>query len=147
MGDILSFRTKKSSGNAQQGKDKSVSRKPQSKQKPADSKSPRAQRRIAAEASSPAKKVNPTTQARPKKKKETLNAESIKLWWISQEFDELIRKAVIDKHIPVEELSAVMAHRLGSLLVVSERTPELTLFCLKLISKITNQKQSDSNAS
>jgi hypothetical protein len=80
-------------------------------------------------------------------KKETMNPESIKLWWISQEFDVLIRKAVLEKHIPVEELAAVMAHRLGSLLLVSERTPDLTLFCMKLISKITNQPQPGSNAS
>jgi hypothetical protein len=85
---------------------------------------------------------------RPKASRgETLNAESIKVWWISQEFDELIRKAVVDKHIPVEELTAVMAHRLGTLLNVSERKPELTLFCLKLISKITNQSEDGSNAS
>ena len=82
-----------------------------------------------------------------KKKNEAPNSESIKLWWISQEFDDLIRKAVLDKHIPVEELAAVMAHRLGNLLMVSERTPELTLFCLKIISKITNQPNTGSNAS
>ena len=92
-----------------------------------------------------AKKPDPAKQKA--KKKETMNAESIKLWWISQEFDELIRRAVLEKHIPVEELSAVMAHRLGTLLMVSERTPELTLFCMKIISKITNQPKPGSNAS
>jgi len=88
-------------------------------------------------------------QARPsgRKEKTPVNSESIKLWWISQEFDDLIRKAVIDKHIPAEELAAVMAHRLGTLLMVSERTPEMTLFCMKIISKITNQPHPGSNAS
>ncbi|NBO38490.1 hypothetical protein EBU99_07885 [bacterium] len=95
----------------------------------------------------PGEKAEAAPKKRRSAKKETLNAESVKLWWISQEFDELIRKAVLEKHIPVEELSAVMAHRLGSLLLVSERTPELTLFCLKLISKITNQPKPGSNAS
>jgi len=82
-----------------------------------------------------------------KKKDAPVNSESIKLWWISQEFDDLIRKAVIDKHIPAEELAAVMAHRLGTLLMVSERTPEMTLFCMKIISKITQQPHPGSNAS
>lgn len=89
----------------------------------------------------------PHLKAPPKKKKAPVNSESIKLWWISQEFDDLIRKAVIDKHIPAEELAAVMAHRLGTLLMVSERTPEMTLFCMKIISKITNQPHPGSNAS
>jgi hypothetical protein len=129
MGDVVSFKGKKAAGVPAKGKPrKSVAAKPQK-----------------------TKKVSTagTAAAKPKntKNKETMNAESIKLWWISQEFDELIRKAVLEKHIPVEELSAVMAHRLGSLLVVSDRTPELTLFCMKIISKITNQKSTGSNAS
>jgi hypothetical protein len=129
MGEVLSFKGKKNEAVAAKGK-------------------PRKQ------AAAKPRKVEKTSRAAPlavkpktKKNKETLNAESIKLWWISQEFDELIRKAVLEKHIPVEELSAVMAHRLGSLLVVSDKTPELTLFCLKIISKITNQKSTGSNAS
>ncbi|NBX18914.1 MAG: hypothetical protein EBR09_16300 [Proteobacteria bacterium] len=131
MGDVVSFKGKKGAGVPAKGKPrKSVAAKPQ--------KTEKASRAGTAPAA-----------AKPKntKNKETMNAESIKLWWISQEFDELIRKAVLEKHIPVEELSAVMAHRLGSLLVVSDRTPELTLFCMKIISKITNQKSTGSNAS
>lgn len=100
------------------------------------------------------KKVIPESKAEAapkkpaeKKSKAPVNAESIKLWWISQEFDDLIRKAVIEKHIPTEELAAVMAHRLGTLLMVSERTPEMALFCMKIISKITNQPHPGSNAS
>jgi len=131
MGDVVSFKGKKNEATARNAKQR---------KKPASAK---LKAKKVAENSPVALK----STAKTKKKNETLNAESIKLWWISQEFDELIRKAVIDKHIPVEELSAVMAHRLGSLLVVSDRTPELTLFCLKIISKITNQKSSGSNAS
>ncbi|MFZ9519608.1 MAG: hypothetical protein ACO3A4_03945 [Silvanigrellaceae bacterium] len=134
MGDVLSFKNKKSASEGVKA----------AKRKKTEKVAPKAAGREArsTQSATPIRLAN-----KSKKKKETLNAESIKLWWISQEFDELIRKAIIDKHIPVEELSAVMAHRLGSLLMVSERTPELTLFCLKLISKITNQKESGSNAS
>lgn len=134
MGEVLSFKNKKKSESA------GVKKKKQPGPAPALKKG-------GTFADNQPKNAAPSSAAKSKKKKDTLNAESIKLWWISQEFDELIRKAVIEKHIPVEELSAVMAHRLGSLLVVSERTPELTLFCLKIISKITNQKESGTNAS
>ncbi|MEY4066443.1 MAG: hypothetical protein RIR26_2651 [Pseudomonadota bacterium] len=125
MGEVLSF---KKSGTASQSK-KTTSKKGKV---PAPKKQAR---------------KTPQTKRKTAQKKETMSSESIKLWWISQEFDVLIRKAVLDKHIPVEELAAVMAHRLGSLLMVSERTPELTLFCMKVISKITNQPKPGSNAS
>lgn len=133
MGEVISF---KKSKNAASNTEKS---------KPAKRKTP-----VKAETVKSVKsgKVSPAPSGkRGSKKKETLNAESIKLWWISQEFDQLIQRAVLEKHIPVEELSAVMAHRLGTLLMVSERTPELTLFCMKIISKITNQPKPGSNAS
>lgn len=141
MGDIISFKKSKNSQPAEKKKKIPAQTQARSKTSASDkkAKSTKPAQNVKAEASHLA--------GRGKPKKETLNAASIKLWWISQEFDELIRKAVIEKHIPVEELSAVMAHRLGSLLVVSERTPELTLFCMKVISKITNQKESGSNAS
>lgn len=141
MGEILSF--KKSKNTQSTAKKKKQPAQTQSQSKLA-SQSRSTKNGGAAEAT---KTVSQNTRTKAKPKKESLNAASIKLWWISQEFDELIRKAVIEKHIPVEELSAVMAHRLGSLLVVSERTPELALFCMKVISKITNQKESGSNAS
>ena len=129
MGEVLSFKGKKNAGAPAKGKQrKTVPAKPEKAGKTTGA-------------------GTVTAKPKTKKNKETMNAESIKLWWISQEFDELIRKAVLEKHIPVEELSAVMAHRLGSLLVVSDRTPELTLFCMKIISKITNQKSTGSNAS
>ncbi len=132
MGEVLSFKKNKTA--------------PGMKTKPAKAKS--GTKSPANEKTPQSKSTQPLSATkRPAKKKETMNAESIKLWWISQEFDELIRKAVLEKHIPVEELSAVMAHRLGSLLMVSERTPELTLFCMKIISKITNQPKPGSNAS
>ncbi|NBW81752.1 hypothetical protein EBR21_08355 [bacterium] len=134
MGEVLSFKNKKSGP---------VEAKTSKRKKTTKTGAKAASRET--KAKQPAAPVGLASKG--KKKKETLNAESIKLWWISQEFDELIRKAIIEKHIPVEELSAVMAHRLGSLLMVSERTPELTLFCMKLISKITNQKETGSNAS
>lgn len=139
MGDVLSFKKdKKSRSRLVKSAKKKVKELRSTKKTTAGSKSE--------ERSSEGEKTS-SKILKTKKKKETLNAESIKLWWISQEFDELIRKAVIDKHIPVEELSAVMAHRLGTLLLLSEKTPELTLFCLKLISKITHQKTTGSNAS
>lgn len=133
MGEVLSFKSKKSDSLSDKGKKQKQTKKVAAK-KPNQTN----------EKKTATSKIN--VKSKPKKSP-TMNAESIKLWWISQEFDELIRRAVIEKHIPVEELSAVMAHRLGSLLVVSERTPELTLFCMKLISKITNQKETGSNAS
>lgn len=129
MGDVVSFKPKKVERPA------------------AKKKQTKASARESLKKNAPQAEKRTVRVQRSKTKKTAPNSESIKLWWISQEFDELIRKAIIDKHIPVEELSAVMAHRLGSLLVVSERTPELTLFCLKLISKITNQKETGSNAS
>ncbi|MEY2986640.1 MAG: hypothetical protein RJB13_161 [Pseudomonadota bacterium] len=127
MGEVLEFKTKTAAKKSKSSAAKS-----------------KANLRSTAHAAEPR-----TVQVKPvsKKKKEPVNSESIKLWWISQEFDDLIRKAVIDKHIPAEELAAVMAHRLGTLLMVSERTPEMTLFCMKIISKITNQPHPGTNAS
>lgn len=127
MGEVLEFKPKSS----EQNKKKSTRRR-KTEQGPTVSEQ---------------KTPVPAVKSRSKKKKEAMNSESIKLWWISQEFDDLIRKAVIDKHIPAEELAAVMAHRLGTLLMVSERTPEMTLFCMKIISKITNQPHPGTNAS
>lgn len=127
MGELLEFKPKSS----EQNKKKSTRRR-KTEQRPTVSEQ---------------KTPVPAVKSRSKKKKEAMNSESIKLWWISQEFDDLIRKAVIDKHIPAEELAAVMAHRLGTLLMVSERTPEMTLFCMKIISKITNQPHPGTNAS
>ncbi|MEN9809185.1 MAG: hypothetical protein RLZZ488_752 [Pseudomonadota bacterium] len=141
MGEILSFKKSKNSQPA--AKKKKIPSQTQARSKAAASDKKAKNKKTVQDVKPQARNLT----AKGKPKKETLNAASIKLWWISQEFDELIRKAVIEKHIPVEELSAVMAHRLGSLLVVSERTPELTLFCMKVISKITNQKESGSNAS
>jgi hypothetical protein len=132
MGEVLSFSKKKlaSTDKNKAASSKSNSGKTSTKKTHGGAPSERAQ-----------------LKPKPTKKKEPLNSESIKVWWISQEFDDLIRKAVLDKHIPVEELAAVMAHRLGTLLMTSERSPELTLFCMKVISKITNQPHPGSNAS
>ncbi|MEN9529901.1 MAG: hypothetical protein RI932_1774 [Pseudomonadota bacterium] len=135
MGEVLSFSKKKL---ASSGKTNSSS---SSKSKVAKSSDKKEQ---SSNAPTPSRAG---LKPRVNKKKETMTSESIKVWWISQEFDELIRKAVLDKHIPVEELAAVMAHRLGTLLMTSDRTPELTLFCMKVISKITNQPHPGSNAS
>ncbi|MBM3381699.1 MAG: hypothetical protein FJY29_04580 [Betaproteobacteria bacterium] len=132
MGEVLSFSRKKSPSSEK------------SRAAPSKSKAPKTEAKNAKPSMT---SERPELKPRALKKKETMSSESIKVWWISQEFDDLIRKAVLDKHIPVEELAAVMAHRLGTLLMSSERTPELTLFCMKVISKITNQPHPGSNAS
>lgn len=60
------------------------------------------------------------------------------LWMFSQDVDTLVRHAVAATGLPVEEVAAILAHRLGTLAAASERPEALAAFCKTLLDRLVS---------
>ncbi|KAB8033493.1 hypothetical protein [Fluviispira multicolorata] len=78
-----------------------------------------------------------------KREREKLNkpdALTIKLWRLSMEIDDLIKKGVLDDSLPPDEIAAIIAHRLGTLISCSEKSVELSEFCCHIIERMNSSR-------
>ena len=84
-------------------------------------------------------------QQRSKKKQTTSSkkppdAQSIRLWRFSMEIDDLIKKGVVHDSLSPDEIAAVLAHRLGTLISCCDQPVELARFCNDIIDRLNLPK-------
>jgi hypothetical protein len=90
-------------------------------------------------------RVDKVIPFRPRKKVITLelkNKAIIPLWDLSQQVDEMIRKALLENRLTGEEVAAILANRLGNLIREIPDKEKLKEFCLKIIEKETGKNVS-----
>ncbi len=75
-----------------------------------------------------------------------VNKETYQLWELSRDFDSLVTNAIVAGGIPPEEVAAVLAHRLGTLIGVTEQRDELLTFCTNLIKRLNLPDDSNDEA-
>ena len=74
------------------------------------------------------------------KKKSAPDSTTLKLWYLSQEFDKLVTQGILKQNLKPEELAAMIAHRLGALIKCSENQAELVAFCTTVIERVNKDK-------
>lgn len=74
------------------------------------------------------------------KNKTALDGQTVRLWRLSMAIDDLIKQGVLDDSLPPDEIAAILAHRLGTLISCTERSEELAQFCCHIIQRM-NSKQ------
>jgi hypothetical protein len=85
------------------------------------------------------------SQKRIERDKKVLNAnkkqpdaQTIKLWRLSMEIDDIIKKGILDESLPPDEIAAIIAHRLGSLISCCEKPTDLAKFCSNIIERMNS---------
>jgi len=71
-----------------------------------------------------------------KDKKKIPDAQTVRLWRFSMEIDDLIKKGVLDESLSPDEISAILAHRLGTLISCCDNPDELAKFCAHIIERM-----------
>ncbi|APJ03760.1 hypothetical protein [Silvanigrella aquatica] len=71
-------------------------------------------------------------------KKKQPDAQTIRLWRLSMEIDDLIKKGVLDDSLPPDEIAAILAHRLGTLISCCEKPIDLSKFCCNIIERMNS---------
>jgi hypothetical protein len=66
--------------------------------------------------------------------------EIVKLWNFSQSVDNAIEAAIVQNDLPMEEVAAVLAHRLATLISISERPEKLIPFCAVTMERVYEEK-------
>lgn len=74
----------------------------------------------------------------PRRNRKPESRETVLLWQLSQEFDALLQYAIVDQKLPPEEVAAMLAHRLGTLISTTDSASILTEFCNRLISRLSS---------
>ncbi len=64
-------------------------------------------------------------------------SEVVKLWRLSLAMDDLIKSGVVDDQLPPDEIAAIFANRLGTLIGCCENSQELSKFCTEIIERMT----------
>jgi len=65
-----------------------------------------------------------------------IDRQTYELWMLSQDVDALIVKAVASNELNLEEVAAIVAHRLGTLIQRSEHPEKLVTFCQSLLERL-----------
>lgn len=77
----------------------------------------------------------------------TPDRESVLLWQMAQDIDAIVRHAILEKKLTSAEVAAVLAHRLGTLIALDDRSPEaLSEFCCRILRRIGLGDDSGSHA-
>ena len=66
-----------------------------------------------------------------------ISRDTVQLWRFSQEIDEVLSRAIVETHLAPEDVAAVLAHRLGTLITMSDDPVVLTQFCQKLLERLS----------
>ena len=61
--------------------------------------------------------------------------DTVQLWRFSQQIDSLIQEAVVETHLSGDEVAAVLAHRLGTLIATSDNSEVLREFCERVVGR------------
>lgn len=72
--------------------------------------------------------------AKPKRRPES--RETVLLWQLSQQLDALFQFAVVEQKLPPEEVAAMVAHRLGTLITTTDKSSLLADFCCRIVSRL-----------
>ena len=77
-------------------------------------------------------------EERKKAKKSTppIDRDTYHLWQLSHDLDRIITEGIVDKGLKIEEVSAVLAHRLGSLMKRAENPEKILAFCESLARRL-----------
>lgn len=75
-----------------------------------------------------------------KSKKKAPDAQTVRLWRLSMEIDDLIKKGVLDDSLPPDEISTILAHRLGTLISCCDNPEELSKFCAHIIERMNSNR-------
>ena len=67
------------------------------------------------------------------------NSQTILLWKLSLEIDDIIKENVVNKDLSIDEIAAILAHRLGSLIACSPNSKKTSEFCIDLIKKLVGK--------
>ena len=65
-----------------------------------------------------------------------IDKETYELWTLSQDIDGLVTNAVAQKGLALEEVAAILAHRLGTLVSASQNPDKLVAFCSALLERL-----------
>lgn len=65
-----------------------------------------------------------------------MDKETYELWTLSQDIDSLVTNAVARKGLALEEVAAILAHRLGTLASASSHPDKLLAFCTSLLERL-----------
>lgn len=68
-------------------------------------------------------------------------SEVVKLWRLSLAMDDLIKSGVIDDQLPPDEVAAIFANRLGTLIGCCENSHELAKFCMEIIERMNSESK------
>lgn len=90
------------------------------------------------------KKSSQTHKSNEKKPPER---DTVKLWQMAEQIDDIIKDAVLQQNLNPREVAAVLAHRLGNLIQTTESPHELLEFCEQLIEKLNPKPETDPNSS
>lgn len=71
-----------------------------------------------------------------KSKEKLPDAQTVRLWRLSLEIDDLIKNGVVVESLPPEEIAAIIAHRLGTLIACCENSKELAKFCSNIVERM-----------
>jgi hypothetical protein len=77
-----------------------------------------------------------TSQKVLRKQKPSVTKSTYNLWDFSKQIDELVTHSIVHKGLPPEEVATILAHRLGTLVGVTERRDELLTFCVALLKRL-----------
>ena len=93
-------------------------------------------------------KVLQLSQKKLEKEKKVLKSirnqpdgQTVRLWRLSMEIDDLIKKGVLDYSLPPDEIAAIVAHRLGTLISCCEKPVDLSKFCCNIIERMNSNSK------
>ena len=69
--------------------------------------------------------------------------ETVKLWQLSQQLDALFQVAIVEQNLPAEEVAAMVAHRLGTLISTTEKSALLAQFCFRIVHRLNPSLAAD----
>jgi hypothetical protein len=86
-----------------------------------------------------ARKKKTASKQKPKSQA-PIDRETYYLWQLSQNIDHIVTEGVIGQSLKVEEVAAVLAHRLATLAKRADNPTKLLEFCQSLLNKIISDK-------
>ncbi len=66
------------------------------------------------------------------------DGQTVRLWRLSMEIDDLIKKGVMNDSLPPDEIATILSHRLGTLISCCDNPEELAKFCAHIIERMNS---------
>lgn len=74
-----------------------------------------------------------------KSKAKVPDGQTVRLWRLSMEVDDLIKKGVIHDSLSPDEIATILAHRLGTLISCCDKPEDLAKFCAHIIERMNSK--------